>query len=130
MSSMMDLSSALGGAGAGPGAGPGGPPPGPPPGPPAAVDDTGGATATGETYSNSMEALDGAEEALHAFIQLDPDEADRATAAKALQVVLSLKASNQSSAQSGDLKSLSRALLANGQQPGGLPGAGGAPGGY
>jgi hypothetical protein len=64
----------------------------------------------GELFDNSMEALDVAEEALHAFIRLDPDEADRAAAGSLLTGVLKLKASNQKSVQSGDMKSLSRAL--------------------
>jgi hypothetical protein len=68
-----------------------------------------------------MEALDGAEEALHAFIQLDPDEADRAAAAACLQSVIKLKAGNQSDTQSGGMKSLSRALLAGGGQGAGAP---------
>ena len=64
----------------------------------------------GRAFENSMDALDVAEEALHAFIRLDPDEPDRAEASKALQVVLRLKAGNQQSNESGDLKSLKRAL--------------------
>ena len=105
MSSMMDFASALGGAG-------GGPPPGPPAGGPPPEAETGETAPDQEApqYSTSLEALDAAEEALHAFIQLDPDEADRAVAGGALQTVLKLKASNQTSAQSGDLKSLARAL--------------------
>ena len=102
--SMMDFASALGGGGQGPPdqGGYGGPPDqGAPP------DDTG---QGGEQFSNSLDALDAAEEALHAFIQLDPDEADRAVAAQCLQNVIKLKAANQQSAQSGDLKSLARAL--------------------
>src|SRR5215510_15415395 len=63
-----------------------------------------------DQYANSMEALDAAEQALHAFIQMDHDEPDRAMAGQALQVILKLKASNQQSAQSGDLKSFTRAL--------------------
>ena len=104
MSSMMDLASVLGPPGGGGAPDAGGPP-----------DDTGGGA---EKYSNSLDALDGAEEALHAFIQLDPDEGDRAIAAQCLQNVLKLKAANQQSAQSGDMKSLQRALLAQGQGPG------------
>jgi len=101
MSSMMDLAAALGG-------GPGGPPPGPPPdGGAAAPDDTG---QGGGDYATSLDALDDAEQALHAFIQLDPDEVDRAQAAKALQIVLGLKGANQKSQQAGDMKSLARAL--------------------
>jgi hypothetical protein len=63
-----------------------------------------------------MEALDVAEEALHAFIRLDPDEPYRAAGAKLLQGVLQLKAANQKSAQAGDMKSLARALSSGGAQ--------------
>jgi hypothetical protein len=102
--SMMDFAGALGAdAGAPPGGQP--PPGGPPP------DDTAGG---GEQFTNSLDALDAAEEALHAFIQLDPDEPDRAQGAQALQIVLKLKAANQTSAQSGDMKSLQRALATAG----------------
>jgi len=103
--SMLDFAGALGGApGAGaPDLGGGTPQTDLGGGPPSDQGGQGG-------FSNSMEALDAAEEALHAFIQLDPDQADRAVAAQALQTVLKLKASNQQSAQSGDLKSLARAL--------------------
>jgi len=102
MSSMMDLAGALGG---------GAPPPGQPPnlGDPSGLGgDTGGATDTGQEYSNSAEALDGAEEALHAYIQLEPDEADRAVAAQCLQKILGLKAKDQS-----DMQSLQGALQSN-----------------
>jgi hypothetical protein len=124
----MDLGAALGAGGPG---GPGGPPPGlgGPPGlppdagvppdagaPPGPDDATGGLT-------NSLEALQAAEDALKAFIQLDPDHADRAVAAQCLQNVLKLQASNQDSAQSGDAKSLARALQ---QGPAGTGGPGGA----
>jgi len=107
---MMDLAGALGGAGPppGPDAGPGGPPvnlDAPPPEPP--PDDQGGG---GEAYASSLDALDGAEEALHAFIKLDPDEADRAIAAQCLQNVLKLKAGNQKAQQGGEMKGLARAL--------------------
>jgi len=61
-------------------------------------------------FDNSLDALDVAEEALHAFIRLDPDEVDRAQAGQLLAGVLKLKAANQKSVQSGDMKSLSRAL--------------------
>jgi hypothetical protein len=96
--SAMDFGAALGGAPTA--APPGGPAPDAPP------DDGGG----GEEFSNSLEALQVAEEALQAFIRLDPDHADRAIAAQCLQNVIKLKASNQESAQSGDLMSLTRAL--------------------
>src|SRR4029077_8355925 len=84
--SMADFGAALAG-GAPP---PGGPPPdlGPPPdaGAPPPPDEAPPETGAGQ-FENSLEALDVAEEALHAFIQLDPDEADRAQAAQALQQV-------------------------------------------
>ena len=104
--SMMDLQSALAGA----------PPAGPPPdmGPPPDTAADLGASDTGadqtSDYSTSLDALDGAEDALHSFIQLDPDEADRAEATKALQIVIKLKASNQQAAADGSMSSLQRAL--------------------
>ena len=62
-------------------------------------------------YSTSLDALDGAEDALKQFIQLDSDEADRAVAATCLQNIIKLKAKNQADAQSGgSMTSLSRAL--------------------
>jgi hypothetical protein len=102
MSSMMDLASALGGGGGSPyDQGP------PDQGPPSAPDDTGG----GEQYTTSLDALDGAEEALQAFIRLDPDQGDRAVAAQCLQNILKLKSVNQKAVQSGgDMRSLARAL--------------------
>lgn len=105
---MDALASALGG-----GAGAGAPGAGAPPdaGAPEPAPEGGGA---GE-FTNSLEALDAAEEALHAFIQLDPDEPDRAAAAQALQVVLKLKAGNQTSVASGDMKSLARSLQGGNQ---------------
>lgn len=103
MSSALDgLAAALGGPG---GAAP--------PDDSGAGADTGGGGG-GNTYQTSLDALDGAEEALHAFIQLDQDEPDRAAAGQALQIVLKLKAANQQSMQSGDMKGLSR-MLASGQ---------------
>jgi len=92
---------------------PGALPPGHPGAPPGLLlpPDTDDTRTGQEKYANSLDALDGAEEALHAFIRLDPDEADRAAAGQALTTVLKLKASNQKSVQSGDMKSLSRALL-------------------
>jgi hypothetical protein len=104
MSTMMDFGAALGGA-------PGGAPPGGPTdlgAPPDAAPPDGG--GQGGDFSSSLEALEVAEEALQAFIRLDPDHADRAVAAQCLQNVIKLKASNQDSAQSGDLMSLTRAL--------------------
>jgi hypothetical protein len=105
--SMMDLQGALGGPpGGGPpaidvpapgaeaGLAPGGPPLGGPP--PAAGD--------------SIDFLDAAEEALTQFIQVDPDEVDRAEAAKALQIIVKLKAANQTDQEAGGMKSLRRAL--------------------
>lgn len=106
MSSIMSgLAGALGGGGGGYGPPDAGPPP-----------DAGGDQAP--AYSNSLDALDGAEEALHAFIQLDHDEPDRAVAAECLRNVLKLKASNQQSMQSGDMKGLQRVLSSGGPGPG------------
>jgi len=109
--SMMDLQSALGGP---PGGGPASisvPAPGaegeaPP--------DAGGG-------GDSISFLDDAEEALNQFIQVDPDEVDRAKASKALQIVLDLKASNQTDQQQGGMKSFARALGASGAGAGGAP---------
>lgn len=116
--SMMDLASALRG-------GPGGAPPGldpedlrePPerPGEKPDAEDLAegpepGGSGGGEIFSNSMEALDVAEHAIHAFIHLDPDDSDRAQATKALQIVIGLKGAHQKSVAAGDMKSLSRAL--------------------
>ena len=77
----------------------------------------------GELFEDSMQALDVAEEALHAFIRMDPDAQDKSQAAKALQVVLGLKGAHAKSVQAGDAKSLSRALSGAGAI--GRPGPGG-----
>jgi hypothetical protein len=61
--------------------------------------------------------LSAAEDALHAFIRLDPDNADRAVAAQCLQNVLKLKASNQQDSRQGGIKSLQRALAGGGGGP-------------
>lgn len=104
--SMLDFAGALGpGAGAPSPLGPGGGPPDA--GLAAPPDDTQGG---GDQYSTSLDALDGAEEALRAFIHLDPDDSDRAIAAQCLQNVLKLKAANQQDSQQGGMKSLQRAL--------------------
>jgi len=127
--SMADFASALQGGG--------GPPMGAPPaglgGEMAGPDlDTGGMEepSEGQEFTTSLEALDAAEDALHAFIQLDPDEADRAEATKALQVVIKLKASNQDSANAGDLTSLQRALQGGPEANGGALAGPPAGGGY
>jgi len=93
---------------------------GPPPGAPAEIEIPGpGGPGPGEGGGgSSIDLLDDAEAALHEFIRVDPDEPDRAEAAKALQIILKLKAANQTSNESGDLKSLRRAL---GSGPGGPP---------
>jgi hypothetical protein len=112
--SMMDFAGALGG---------GAPPEGggmPPPEAAAPQDDN---AQGGEQYETSLDALDGAEEALHAFIKLDPDDSDKAVAAQCLQNILKLKAANQQDSQQGGMKSLTRALA-------GQAGAGAASGGY
>src|SRR5262245_8667381 len=100
--SMQDLAGALAPQGGGYGPDPsdmygGGPPP----------DDT---AQGGEQYQTSLDALDGAEEALHAFIQLDPDHADRAVAATCLQNILKLKAKNQQEQSGTGMTGLARAL--------------------
>jgi hypothetical protein len=74
----------------------------------------------GEHFEDSMQALDVAEEALHAFIRMDPDAQDKATAGKALTIVLGLKGAHAKSVQAGDAKSLSRAL--SGSSSIGVPG--------
>lgn len=124
--SMMDFASAL--QGAPPGGPPGAPPPGlgaPPPDTGTPPPDTGTPPpgGGGGQFASSLDALDAAEEALKAFIDLDPDHSDKAVAAQCLQNVLKLKASNQESAQTGSLPGLARAL----QQPGAAPGPGGPP---
>ena|SRR5215472_11513132 len=75
-----------------------------------------------DTYENSMQALDVAVHALHAFIRMDPDSADKATASKALTLCLGLQGSHDKSVQAGDAKSLSRALA--GSSSIGVPGGG------
>jgi hypothetical protein len=104
--SMMDFASALGGA---PG---GGPPPGggadtggPPP------DDTSGGS---DQYTTSTDALRGALDAMHAYIQLEPDAVDKATGGSILQAILKLQAKDQTDTQQGNLPALKRALLASG----------------
>jgi len=106
MSSMADFAGALTGAP------PGGPPPGAAP-----PDDTAGG---GEQFTDSLDALQAAEDALHAFIRLDPDDADRAIAAQCLQQILKLKAANSQDAQQGGMKSLQRALAGGGGGAGGI----------
>src|SRR5215471_622090 len=91
MSSLMDV---LGG---------GGPPAPPDTGPPPGGGDAGDTGGDG-TYENSMQALDVAEHALKAFMELDHDAPDRAQASRALSIVASLKGANQSDAQSGGLE--------------------------
>jgi hypothetical protein len=107
--SMMDLAAALHGNG--------GPPPGMGPGDPGGPGGPGESPAEeqsegpqGELFENSMQALDVAVEAIHAFIRMDPDDQDKAIAGRALQIVLGLKGSHAKSVQAGDAKSLSRAL--------------------
>jgi len=97
--SMMDFAGALG-----PG-GPGGPPGGLPPD----LGDTD--NEQGEpTYKTSTDALDAATDALQAFITMDHDHGDRATATAALKLVLTIQAGNQKDTQAGGMKSLTRAL--------------------
>jgi len=117
--SMADFASALGGGGAPPD---GGGMPGAAGGPPGG--DTGTDTGSGgDTYQTSLEALQVAEDALKAFIEMDPDHGDRAVAAQCLQNILKLQASNQESTQGG-MAGLSRALQQGPQGP--MAGAGAA----
>jgi hypothetical protein len=62
-----------------------------------------------------MDALDAAEQALHAYVQLEPDEVDRAAGTSALHAVVKLKAKDQKDRQSGNMTSLARALQSGGQ---------------
>lgn len=100
----MSMMEALGGAP--PGLAPGGPPGLAPGGPPGLAPPEQG----GEDFETSLEALNVAEEALQAFIRLDPDHADRVIAAQCLQNVIKLKASNQDGASQGSMASMARAL--------------------
>jgi len=120
MSSVMSgLAAALGGGGGAPDptGGMGAPPP-----------DTGqdmGASDTGDQgsqYATSLDALDGAEEALQSYVQLEPDAGDRAAGSKLLQGVLQLKAKDQQDKQQGNMAGLQRALQANGAGGGGPTG--------
>jgi hypothetical protein len=112
--SMMDLQGALGGP---PGGGPsaiqipgGGGEPGMDPGMGAPPPEAGMEEPPPEEGGDSISFLDDAEAALTQFIQVDPDEVDRAEASKALQIVLKLKATNQKDTEQGGMKSLRRAL--------------------
>jgi hypothetical protein len=113
------LAAALGGL---PPPGPGGPPPGlgPGAGPPLVP----GRPRAGnpETYSNSLDALDDAEHAMHAYVRLEPDEVDRAAGTKLLAGIVGLKAKDQKDRQAGGANALARALGG-----GGGPGPGGPP---
>lgn len=94
--SMMDLQAALGG---------GAPMPGGPEGQPVP-----GEEQPQNEERTSLDALLEAEEALQEFIQLDPDDADRAKGSQALKIILDLKAANTQDAREGGMKSLTRAL--------------------
>jgi hypothetical protein len=72
-----------------------------------------------EKYANSLDALDDAEEAMHAYVKLEPDEIDRAAGTQVLHGIVKLKAKDQRDRQSGNTASLARAL--QGATP---PGAG------
>jgi len=109
--SMMDLQAALGG---------GPPQPGGPGLNPEAMmgepvpEEEMGAPVPGEEPpeggGTSLDFLLDAEESLQQFIQVDPDDADRAKASQALKIILDLKAANTQDAREGGMKSLSRAL--------------------
>lgn len=110
--SMMDLQAALGGGQPQPG-GPGLNPDAMQ-GAPVPQDAGGGQPVPGEeqpeSSGTSLDHLLDAEDALQQFIQIDPDDADRAKASQALKIILDLKAANTQDARDGGMKSLTRAL--------------------
>jgi hypothetical protein len=108
--SMMDLQAALGGGGGAPPDPYGG---GAPPDAQPLPEQAGPPPDTGQGGS-SLELLQSAEDALHEFVAVDPDDADKAEASKALQIILKLKAANSQDAREGGMKSLSRALAGPG----------------
>lgn len=119
--SMMDLQGAIGGPPGGappsisiPGGGPGADPNAAP-----TPADTGPQPSDG---GSSVDFLDSAEEAMHQYIQIEPDEVDRAAGATILQSIIKLKAKDQKDRQSGNMSSLARALTGNGAGPGGQGG--------
>ena len=101
--SMMDLQAALSGGGGPPPLG-GGLMPGGPEGEPLPGEEP------PEPEGSSLDHLLDAEAALQQFIQVDPDDADRAKASQALKIILDLKAANTQDAREGGMKSLTRAL--------------------
>ena len=103
--SMMDFASALGGPGGG----------GAAPPPEAAPEDE-------PSFETSLQALEVAEDALRAFIELDPDHSDRALAAKCLENVIKLQAANRDNAQQGGLMSMARAISGGPEANAGLAG--------
>lgn len=104
--SMMDLQAALGGGGGAPPADPygGGEMPPPEEGQPMPGQEQ------PEQGGSSLDLLKTAEDALHEFVAVDPDDADKAKASQALKIILDLKAANSQDAREGGMKSLSRAL--------------------
>jgi len=72
-----------------------------------------------EKYTNSLDALDDAETAMHAYVKLEPDEIDRAAGTKVLSGIVALKAKDQKDKQQGNTASLARALQGAGGPPGG-----------
>jgi hypothetical protein len=97
--SMMDLQAALGGGG--------GPMPPPDQGAPLPGQEEPDPSQGG---GSSLDLLQTAEDALHEFVAVDPDDADKAKASQALKIILDLKAANTADAREGGMKSLSRAL--------------------
>jgi hypothetical protein len=47
---------------------------------------------------------------MHQYVQIEPDEVDRAAGAKILQQIVALKAKDQQDREQGGMKSLQRAL--------------------
>lgn len=103
--SMMDLQAALGGGGGAPPDPYGGAVP-----PPTDEQEMPGQPEEPEQGSSSLDLLQTAEDALHEFVAVDPDDADKAKASQALKIILDLKAANTQDAREGGMKSLSRAL--------------------
>src|SRR5215475_15325772 len=118
MSSMLDALAGPGGPGPGPGPGPLAPPGGPARSPgdwpgPVTEAGTGPTEPAGrhrDVYQNSMQALEVAQHGLQAFMQMDHDAQDRATASRALTIISGLIGGHAADAQRGGGKSLIRAL--------------------
>ena len=104
MSSMGDFASAIGGGGGADVA---------PPPEASATPDQGQ-----QDYGSPAEALDAAESALHAYIQMEPDHSDRLAATKCLTQITQLKMNDaQQLGQTASLGGLAAALQGGGGGP-------------